>query len=259
MKQTWLFCKKSSSWASACILVSLLFLVAGGVVAGDEPGDAMQFDITVLPGIERHLDLLPYPPYLAVALENNGIRPSNSGRPIITDDHSLRFKGATLRFVERKGRKFSYEAGIEWDIAAKQITFKVPVEVDTTSLASGKLSLRFYIPLARFFPQTINERIKLKVQNLGAEPVQQKMLDYFDGLKKKEMPHGGTVGVLKQILVQGYNHPSGIVSHSVVCEPGDAEPLSDQVLLLATLVIWLVIVPLGIYLWRFFKHKRIGG
>lgn len=259
MKQAWLLCKRATLWANTCIWILILVLAAGRAAAGDKPGDVLQFDITVLPGIERHLDLMPYPPYLAVALENNGIRPSNLSRPVIADDHSLQFRSSTLRFVERKGQKFTYEASIEWDIATKQIRFKVPVEVDTASLASGKLSVRFYIPLARFFPQSINERIKLKVQSLAAEPVQQKMLGYFDDLKRKEMPSGGTAGVLKQILIQGYNHPSSIESHGAACEPGDAEPLSDQALLLATLVIWLVIVPLGIYLWRFFKRKRIGG
>lgn len=241
-----------------CTLV-LAALMCASAHATEPPRDPLRFDIQVIPGAERYLDFLAYPAYLAVALENNGVKPSNSGRVTIVDGKTLRFKSALLQFTEKKGTTYKYQSSLEWDIGPTQVKFKVPAEIDTASLSSGKISVRIYPPFAKLFPQALVERVNLKVQALTDVNVQKKMLSYFDGLAKNQPAGWGVDGMLSQILVQAYNTGDTQNVNCISREPGDAEPLSDQVLFLATLIIWLVIVPLGIYLWRFFKRRRTGG
>ena len=42
--------------------------------------DALQIEIHLVQGAEKYLDLVEYPAYLVVALENNGIKASNKNR-----------------------------------------------------------------------------------------------------------------------------------------------------------------------------------
>ena len=42
--------------------------------------DALQIEIPLVQGAEKYLDLVEYPAYLVVALENNGIKASNKNR-----------------------------------------------------------------------------------------------------------------------------------------------------------------------------------
>lgn len=220
--------------------------------------DSLQFDVKVISGVERHLAFLAYPSYLAVALENNGIKPSNTGRVKIVDGKTLQFRNALVQFIEQKGTVYRYQGRVEWDLGVKQVAFTVPAEVDTASLSSGKLTVRVYPPLAKLFPQALLDRVGLKIQTLADTEVQKKMLGYFDGLAKQNRNSEPRIdGMLNQILVEAYN---GSNRQGVSCaEPGDAEPLSDQLLLFASLLIWFVVGPVFIWLYFRAKRRRLSG
>ncbi|MGB7542560.1 MAG: hypothetical protein WA373_14980 [Burkholderiales bacterium] len=243
-------------------LLAILFFTAliPGIARGaDAPAGVLEFDIPVSPGAARYTDLLAYPPFLAVALDNNGIRPSNSGRVVIVDRQTLQFRNARVKFLGRQGAVFQYEGKIEWDIGVTQARFTLPVEADLSALASGKVTVRVRLPMAKLFPQTLTDRIRLKVQSLAGPEVQKRMLDYLDAVAKKAPPGRGVDGLFEPILADAYNLSLGR-SDAAGREPGDAEPLSDQLLFFATLAIWLVIVPLALLgrkLWR--KYRRRSG
>lgn len=221
-------------------------------------GDIMEFEIDVLPASERYVEMLEYLPFIAVALENNGIKPSNSGRVIIVDRHTVQFKGVEVRFLRRQDAVFHYQGNIEWDIGVTQASFKLPIEADLSALANGKVMVRVHLRVAKLIPQAITDRIKLKVMSLSGPAVQQKLLDYFDRLTKVNSPARGVDGLKELILIDGYNL-LGASGGGTLTEPGDAEPISDQILLLITLAIWFVIVPLsyaGVHLWRKIMTRR---
>lgn len=212
-----------------------------------------------MPNAARYMDLLAYPAYVAVALEDNGLNPSNSSRVIIRDGQTLQFRSVVVRYLDRDGPVFKYEAVIEWGLGITQATFKVPVELDVAAIGKGSVSVRVYPPLAKLFPEELVERIRLKAQSLAAPAAQKKMLDYLDELAKKQRPQSGIYGLIEQIMIDAYNQSASIPGATAGREPGDAEPLSDQILLLITLLIWGV-APLTILGWRYWRaHRRRGA
>lgn len=238
----------------------IVFLIAAtpmwsvAATVQDKLGEAILFEVSVLPDARRHVDFLEYPAYLAVALENNGFSPSMSSRIVILDDGALQIKNAVVRYSGRKGDIYRYEASVSWSTGVGETSFKVPVEVDITAMQGGKIRILIYPPLAKYFPQELTDRISVKIGSLANLGVQKKVLDYFDRLASER----GVAGTLQLILIDAYNRSvSGGAAGGR--EPGDAEPLSDQLLLLITLVIWLVIVPLTILgqsLWQRVKNRR---
>lgn len=235
----------------AIVLSAVLWLA--GPAAGDTR-DAMTLEIPVLPQAQRHVALLEYPPYLVLALDNIGVKLTSSRKITILDAHSLQYRGAELRYVHRNGSVYSYEASLGWGIGT------LPIEADISGLNKGKISVRVFLPAAKLLPQDLAGRIELKIRSLADLAVQSKMLDYFDDLKKKSGTASGIDAIFNLILVQAYNNQADIGSFASR-EPGDAEPLSDQLLLLITLGIWLVIVPivaLGQGLWRKYRRRPAG-
>jgi hypothetical protein len=241
------------------VIYLFAFLAISTTANASPPKDgALQFEVPVLQGTEKYLDLLAYPSYLVVALENNGLKASNMGRPRLLDERTVQFKSATLHFEEKKGSVYFYKGSLEWDIPLKHIKFDVPVEIDTSSISKGHIQFSVFLPLANFFPDALVERIKLKIQFLSGPAVQRQLLAYFDDLSKKTGSQLGIQGLFTNIMLQSYGIPDGGLAGCESREPGDAESLADQAYLLTTLAIWLFIVPGGIAITVYLhKKKRI--
>ena len=230
--------------------------VASSAVAAQ--GEAVSIEIDVLPGAKRYVELAAYPSYLALALRNNGLSPSDSGLLVIKDGRTLRFKNAELTFVRQDKNVFHYLATAEWSIGVAQTKFEVPVQADLTKIGDGKVVVHAFPPLASFFPDELTDKARLKVQSLAAPAAQKRVLAYLDALP------GSTDGPLdkgqmfERILLDAYNLAAVAPGITGGREPGDAEPLADQWMLLATLAIWLVIVP-GFFTARAWRRKRRAG
>jgi hypothetical protein len=211
--------------------------------------DVMAFEISVLPEARRHVGMLEYPPYLAVALENIGMQLTSS-KVTILDPAGLQYKTVVLRFVGRKGPIYSYEASGEWGVGMLRIKLKLPVEADISMLDKGKVSVRMYPPSPNLIPSGLNDLIKLKAQSLADIIMQKNGLDYFDSLQQQSKSGSGMENIFNQILVQAYNSRMDFVDPAARTSRA-AEPdeivlrVTDQYLLLVTLIIWLVSVRLG--------------
>ncbi len=219
-------------------------------------GDAVSIEIDVLPTARRYVELAAHPPYLAVALKNNGFSPSDSGLLIIKDKRTLRFKNAELAFVRRDQDVFHYRATVEWSIGPAQSKFEIPIHADVSRIGDGKVTVRAYPPLARFFPDELKNKLRLKVQSLAAPAVQKRMLEYLDALPGSNPGNLEIPRMSERIMFDAYNLAAVAPGLAGGREPGDAEPLADQMMLLATLVIWLIAVPgfLAVRAWR--RRKR---
>lgn len=240
-------------------LVALFLSVlcwAQPVYAAASKEGALQFEIPIVQGVQKYLELLEYPAYLVVALENNGIKASNMGRPTLIDEHTVQLKSAMLRFAEKKGAVYSYKGSLEWDILLKHLKFEVPVEIDTSSASKGNIQVSVFLPLANLFPEALVEHIRMKIQILSGPEVQKRMLGYFDDLSKKTDPASGLQGLFTKIMLQSYSAPAEAGEVRAPREPGDAESLSDQAYLLATLAIWLVIGPASIMAFIVWRNRK---
>lgn len=218
---------------------------------------ALQFDIPVVQGVEKYLDLLEYPAYLVVALENKGIKASNMGSVALIDERAIQFKSAMLRFAEKKGAIYSYKSSLEWDIPLKHLKFDVPVEIDTSSASKGSIRVSVFLPLANHFPDALVERVRMKIKILSAPEIQERMLGYFVDLSKETDPASGLQGLFTKIMLQSYSSaPVEVGGACAPREPGDAESLSDQAYLLATLAIWFIIGPASIAAFVVWRNRK---
>ena len=247
---------KTLSCRFLVVLLPLMFSLPGW--AQDGRKEAVQIDLPVLPAAQRYVELLAYPSYLAVALENNGFNPSYSSRLTLVDPQQLKLRAAVLKFTGRKGPVFTYSAGAALDLGVSESSISFPVEIDVSKVASGTVSVRLYPPLAKFIPQELLDRVTIKAQILSDVTAQQKLLAYMDGISKDIPTSSGWAPVLERIMIDAYNRGS----RSAMApgrDVGDAEPLSDQTLLFVTLIIWLVLVP-GILLarvaWGRLRHRK---
>lgn len=240
--------------AIRCLLLAWFTCAASWAQSSSNGG--IQFDVPVLAGLQRHADLLGYPAYLAVAMETNGFNPSHASRVIILGARKLEFRNLTLQFTGRKGSAFSYEAAVKWPgSSGDQNLLAIPILVDIAELPRGKIRVRLSPPLSGLIPEEIAGKIRFKAQYVADEEVQRKMLEYLDALADKTPKGGGVAGLLELVMFDAYNRGSGPAAPGAR-ERGDAEPLSDQLYLIATLAIWFIIVPAALLLRRLWARPR---
>jgi hypothetical protein len=220
--------------------VGILFF-QGSACAADERSDAIRFDVPALPGLQRYVELLAQPGYLAIALESNDLSPSLSSKLKVTErGRAAEIRNATLRFTARKGTVFTYEAGYLLGLGDVKVSF--PVAVDVSELAAGNVKVALSPPLASLIPLELTERIRLKTHLVANPEAQKKVLAYLDRQAKD--------GDLAQaILLDAYNRSGG--PGASARDVGDALPLSEQWMLILTLLIWAVAAPAAYLLhWR---------
>jgi len=237
-----------------CLLGLALGISCGATVAQKPEG--IRFEAPVLPGAARHLELLSAPAYLVLALENNGLSPSLSSRMTILNRESVQIKAGIVRYTGRKGPVFNYEAGINLAFGVSESSFTARVEIDTSMLEQGKITVRVFPPLAKLVPQSFIERVEFKIRALANLQAQQNVLAYLDRIAK-EQQHSkrGYNGMLEAIAFEAYNRSGGPAAAMSARDEGGAEPLSDQAMLITTLAIWLIGFPVFLYIVR---KRRMG-
>lgn len=235
-------------------IVSWLLGAAVPLLAADAPRESIKLEIVTLRGFEKYDALLSQPGYLAIALENNGLSPSLSSKLKVGDGgRSLEIRGAVIGFVGKSGAVYSYEAGIMLGVGESKLTF--PVTVDISAIKSGKATVTLSPPLAGMIPMDIIERIRLKVQLIANPSAQKTMLDYLDRLSETRQAAGGGDPFLNAILLDAYSKSGGPAGLGAG-DAGDALPISEQWLLILTLVIWLIVVPTVLLVQRFRRNRR---
>jgi hypothetical protein len=217
----------------------------GSTSAAEERSDAIRFDVPALPGLQRYVELLAQPGYLAIALENNDLSPSLSSKLKVTErGRAAEVRNATLRFTGRKGAVFAYEAGYLLGLGDAKISF--PIAVDLSELAAGKVKVALSPPLASLISPELTDRIRIKTHLIANPEVQKKVLTYLD----RQAKDGDLV---QAILLDAYNRGGGPMAQGR--DVGDAVPLSDQWLLILTLAIWLLVLPVLLLVYRMRRSR----
>jgi hypothetical protein len=208
--------------------------------------DDLSFDVAMMPEFQRHAELLVHPGYAAIALESMGLSPSLSSKLVVKErGKSVGARYGTLRFIGRKDALYSYEAAISAGETGARLT--VPVTVDTSSLSAGKIVVTIRPPLASLISGALNDRIQVKIRMVANPAAQKTALSYLDSLAKAAGSQGSTF--FEALLLDSYNRSGG--TGLANAEVGEPLPLSEQWMLILTLLIWGVAVPTAYLLrWR---------
>jgi len=236
------------------LVASLLVLLAFWPRLAAPAEGYLSFDVPVMSGAERYSELLEYPSYLAVALENAGVKPSNAARVVFVDARSLAFRNLSVSYESRRGPVYIYRARIEWHLGVSQVTFDLPVEVDTGAAPAGRVTVRVLQRGNTLLPASLVDRMSLKLNSLAAPQLQSQVMRYLDTAAANRRA-ADISGLLERILIDAYNLPAAGTS-SGGREPGDAEPVKDQALLIASLLIWMVAVPGALGFALYFRQRK---
>ncbi len=213
--------------------------------------DEIRIEIPVMPALERYADLLAFPGFFGVALENNGLSPSMSSKLQVREQgRTLEIRNATLRYASKKGAIYTYEAAVTLNLGVSESKLAFPVTVDLARVSSGKVVVTAKPPLANLFPAELTDRIRIKASLIANATTQQKMIEYLDSFAKTgSAGSAGMAALVELILIDAYNKGGGPFVKGGR-DAGEAVPLSDQWMLLLTLVIWLLIVPAFLFYQR---------
>ena len=215
----------------------------------------LNFQIKLVENAPRFVDLLQYPSYLAVALENSGIRATNAGRIVLVDRENLQFRNVSIRFIEKRDGLIKYTSHIQWDLAMTQLTLDIPFEVDLSKINEKIVEVRFYPKGSALLPDSLIQKMQMKIQAIASQEAQNAIINYLQKIASKNKR--GMDGMLESILIDSYNLP--IVSYGDGSkEFGDAEPLKDQYYLLATILLWFLLLPttFGLLWWKRLRKLR---
>lgn len=237
-------------------LTLILFVVGTAFAcfaqAAERIGDALVFKLPVVPQSARHLDLLASPAYLAVALEANGLGPSLSSRMVLRDAGTIEIRTASVHFVERKGAVFRYDGRLSLAVSGVGPSLNVPVEVDTGAIESGNVTIRVFVPLSGMLPAELLDRIEQKLRLLADLDAQRRVVAYLDEAKQRSSG-GGPEALREALIFDAYNRGSPTVGGG--CDVGGATPVSEQIALIVTLVIWGLGIP-GLLWWARRRRRR---
>lgn len=169
-----------------------------------------RIEISSVSGLERYIDLLQYPSYLAVALLNNDIKFSHCSDLTLLDKHALKISFITLRFISKNGQRFLYTAEILKGVDSQ---FNFNIEVDVSEVKLGKIYLHIISPLTKIITQARYDRINQEIQRLSDKKHQEKLISYFKDLEKKiSSDKKAEEGIMEMILMDGINRKSTEVS-----------------------------------------------
>lgn len=241
---------KLKNWlglAGQAVFMSVLCGVAPFAYAADE----IRIEIPAVPALDRYAELLALPGYFGVALENIGLSPSMSSKLKVKErGRALEIRNATLRYASKKGAIYTYEAAVILNLGVSESKLAFPVMVDLTQLSSGKVVVTAVPPLASLLPGELTDRMRIKAGLIANAKTQQMMLEYLDALVGSAPKDSAGISALAEaILVDAYNKGGGPAAMRGR-DAGEALPLSDQWMLLLTLVIWLLIVPAYLFYQR---------
>lgn len=242
--------RKLRNWLIIVMRVIFITMVCGAISFA-HAANQIRIEIPAMPALERYANLLAFPGFFGVALENNGLSPSMSSKLQVKErGRALEIRNGTLRYKDKKGQIYTYEAVVTLNLGVGESKLAFPVIVDLTQLSSGKVVVTAMPPLASLLPGELTDRIRIKAGLIANATTQQKMIEYLDGLAGSAPKDSAGISALAEaILVDAYNKGGGPAAMRG-SDAGEAVPLSDQWMLLLTLVIWLLIVPAFLFYQR---------
>jgi hypothetical protein len=229
----------------------LLFVCSLSFAASGE----LRLKVPLSAQFKSYSDLFSSPEYFLVALQNLNIPLRGVERSEIPKIHSVRVrkergftKGSVLvEFKRQKGTLFDYEATAQLSLAGVPLSFTIPVQFDLSDLDRNEGRLILQLGTLgevgkSFLEAKLNDRVKL----FGPE-LQAQILAYLGSLPKE--------AIGPALLRDAYNRSAG-QGVNLGRMPGDSEPVSDQLVLIFTIVIWSIGIP--VLLW-FLKRRRSGA
>lgn len=227
-----------------------LFFICSAVNAAKEP---INLELSVSPALVTYSDaLFESPAYAALAFQNSGL-PISLSRPIKIISHKILQVGNDRLIFDRKnGNLYQYTASIGLPLGG---SISVPVDINVSNLAKGKLTINISTSVAKLVPQELIVRVESKLESLANINAQKKLIDYL-ALRTKGNLNNPEIKsqLLNQIAFDAINQINILGSgQRVLGDVGQAEPLSGLWPLIIAIAIWSMGLPICLYIIR--RHR----
>jgi hypothetical protein len=186
------------------------------------------------------------PGYLVIAMQNSGIYLSNTKPINIINSKSIGYGGSNLNYIKNSGYIYYYIA--TYNLGGNIINIPISINLKNLNMGAGELIID--MPTDKLIPDFLNDKIESKIKSLTDNKSQKDLLDYLETIKNYN--NDITLG----ILIDGYNFSNQQISKFK--NEGRSEPLSDQLLFIFTLGVWLFCAPLFLYLVRRGRLKNLS-
>jgi hypothetical protein len=231
-------------------ILATLFLVMAPVSASKAP---ITIELTIASSFAPYADtLFESPAYAALAFQNSGTPISLTRIMRILSPKELQIGTERLTFESKKGNIYIYKAYIGLPFGKE---YAIPVEIDASNLAGGKLRILTYPLGSGLIPQDLIVKVESKIQFLANINAQKNLIDYLVARTNGELGSSDTKSQLfTQIAFDAINQMN--LSSSLPRNGGNvgqAEPLSGQLPLIIAIAIWIIGLPTGLYLIR--RHR----
>ncbi len=215
------------------------------VYATESNSESFEVEIPIIKEMRSSIDLLEYPGYLLLIIENNGIRLANSIE--ISSDREIKAGGSLLRFLKREGSRFFYQARIESGLLGEGLSHSLQVEVDISKLQQGSIILYFRSPFIKLLSTQASHQIKTKIKTITNENAQKIMIDFLQAIPDYKNKGIHDPQVREIILLKAYNSLFSQIDESGDLPPrnlGFGIPVALRISLLLLLFILLIMTPL---------------
>jgi SAM-dependent methyltransferase len=221
------------------VMIFLLMVgLAGSATAASDP---LRVELPVSPDLSHYAYLLEAPSYAALALQNAGLNLSLTKPLVVSDRETFGIGPGKVKYVGRKADVYRYAVTLTLPLG-KDLAF--PVEVDASTLIRGRLAIRLYLPLGALVPQELIDKVESKLQALTNANAQTQLLAYLaERSPSREGAAEARAELFDVIAFDAYNQ----AGHNVTKDVGGSEPVSDQLVLLASIVIWAICFPVFLY------------
>lgn len=228
-------------------LLIISFLTLTGLAQARGGDEILKFEIPISPDIAQYIFLLETPSYAALALQNSGLTLSLSKPLHILSRTTFEVGPGKIKYVNKKEGVFKYDVFLTLPLG-KQVVFSL--EVDSDRLALGLLKIHLDLPLAGLIPREWIEKVESKLLALSNANAQKQLIDYLAKIDVKQNNKISQIDTLDRIAFDAYVQ-AGLSSME---DAGSSESVSDQTMLIASIIIWLVCFPAFLIVVR---RKRI--
>jgi len=188
------------------IAILLCFLsVSNTAQPSDKDDGVLRYKIPVIAGVERFVEVLEYPTYLSIALQNIGIRIAGNYLVKIKDKNTFSIEGVEAKFIKKDGNLLYYQLELPLSLMPTKEPLSLAMVVDVSELHNKVIGVSVFSSFVKYVPENIREKIKNKIEKLTSENNQEKMLVYFNKLSGEKHQNNTIHGLLEGIIFDTYN------------------------------------------------------
>lgn len=222
------------------IIMFQTITLSAHVVWGDDKLESIaHIKIPVIDGVEKYLDILNVPAYLAVALDNAGLGIGVEHNLNIESDKIFDWNGVSVEYIKRNGKIFFYD--VNFITSFGKVLPEVRLKLDASNVNRGFFSVDIYSKYASVLLEKIATRFEPKVLMMFNTENQSRMMGYLQKINSRR--DNKKFNFNEAILIEGYNNRSFYQeTSSSSSESGNKS--KNLIVLLYTITVALIIIPL---------------